>query len=225
MKHISFKNISYQKKIKNIEILDVGTGNGRLLFELATSGFVKLSGIDMSERLLDVAKNRAKETKQPITFYHMDASSLSFEYNSFDLIIALGQITCLIPDPKDRTSAINEYYRVLKPNGLLVMSVLDYDGRWLNPFLSVFFTPIKLLRAEFNYLNYKYFPPLFLGGKINYTYLYKSQSYTYWYKKKEILQKLSKFKVVEVISSRMIKEKINTFKSGDGLLYIIAQKH
>jgi ubiquinone/menaquinone biosynthesis C-methylase UbiE len=210
-------------KDEGIDILDIGTGNGRFLFELASSGFEELTGIDLSENLINVAKSKVKETKQSIEFHLMDASKMTFANERFDIVIALQQIISLISNKNDRIAAINEIYRVLKPNGLLLISVLDFNGRWFNPLLSMFCTPIKIIRAEFDFINYKYLPWLLLGNKINFEYLRKSQSYTYWYNKKEILQELSKFNIIEVISTKMINDKISKFKSG-GMLFIVAQK-
>ena len=75
--------------------------------------------IDISEEALMTAlkKNKAIQTKK------FDANKrLPFNNNSFDCIIS----THLLYFLKDKENIINEYYRVLKSNGILILT--EFDG-------------------------------------------------------------------------------------------------
>ena len=70
---------------KSAKILDVGTGNGRFIFELAKKGFKNLHGIDMAERLLSIARERSRKSYPFLKFHKMSASELNYDSNVFDL--------------------------------------------------------------------------------------------------------------------------------------------
>ena len=63
-------------------VLDVGTGNGALLFKLAKKGYKKLAGIDYSEASIKFAKRVLEANNEDGIF-----DSISFAYqNAFDLV-------------------------------------------------------------------------------------------------------------------------------------------
>lgn len=73
--------------LKNIKILDIGCGTGRHSIELVKRGY-SVTGIDLSESLLERAKEKAKEQGQEISFQLGDARNLNFA-QEFDLVIML----------------------------------------------------------------------------------------------------------------------------------------
>jgi ubiquinone/menaquinone biosynthesis C-methylase UbiE len=102
------------------EVLDVAVGTGRNL-PFYPDG-VRLTGIDFSPAMLDIARTRAAELGREIDLREGDAQALPFPDASFDTVVCtLG--LCGIPD--DRT-AIAEMYRVLRPHGTLLL--LDHVG-------------------------------------------------------------------------------------------------
>jgi SAM-dependent methyltransferase len=72
---------------KNLKILDVGCGTGRHSIELAKRGY-NVVGIDLSESMLNRAKEKALAENLTVTFQQYDARNLPFE-NEFDLAIIL----------------------------------------------------------------------------------------------------------------------------------------
>ena len=78
------QEINYDKKIK---ILDIGCGTGRHSIELARRGYT-VAGIDLSESLLNRAKEKAVEQNVSVDFMKADARMLSFK-NEFNLVIML----------------------------------------------------------------------------------------------------------------------------------------
>lgn len=102
-------------------ILDVGVGTGcNIPFYPRESRVV---GIDMSERMLERARDRAQDLGQPMTLHSMNLLSLDFPDASFDTITVTFVLLCL-PDELQEP-ALRELRRVIKPNGQIL--VLDYQ--------------------------------------------------------------------------------------------------
>eukprot|EP00842_Homolaphlyctis_polyrhiza_P001627 jgi/Hompol1/2465/HPOL_000084-RA len=64
---------------KHDAVIDLGCGNGHLLFELETLGFTDLVGVDYSERAIDLAIHiaRDQETPSQIAFERLDILDMS----------------------------------------------------------------------------------------------------------------------------------------------------
>lgn len=69
-------------------VLDVGTGTGRGAFVLARCGAV-VTGVDASDQMLDVARQRAGELGLAVEFARGDAHALAFGDRSFDVAVCL----------------------------------------------------------------------------------------------------------------------------------------
>jgi 2-polyprenyl-3-methyl-5-hydroxy-6-metoxy-1,4-benzoquinol methylase len=69
-------------------ILDVGTGTGRAALLLARGG-ARVTGIDASEQMLAVARQRAAQANVPVQFQSGDAHGLAFPDRAFDVAISL----------------------------------------------------------------------------------------------------------------------------------------
>jgi len=69
-------------------ILDVGTGTGRAALLLARDG-ARVTGIDASEQMLAVARQRSAEENLPIEFRLGDAHQIPFPDRAFDVAISL----------------------------------------------------------------------------------------------------------------------------------------
>jgi len=78
------QEINYNKKAK---ILDIGCGTGRHSRELAKRGY-RVTGIDLSESLLNRAKEIAAKECLSIDYQIQDARSLTFS-NEYDLAVML----------------------------------------------------------------------------------------------------------------------------------------
>lgn len=101
-------------------ILDVGVGTGCNI-PFYPEG-CKVVGIDMSERMLDRARERARELGRPMTLRPMNLLSLDFPDASFDTVSATFVLLCL-PEALQEP-ALRELRRVTKPGGRVLL--LDY---------------------------------------------------------------------------------------------------
>jgi SAM-dependent methyltransferase len=106
-------------------ILDVGCGEGRHTLGAYLSANVHAVGVDLSEQDLQTATERFKEFEEPgnaaksVTFQKANALALPFDDNSFDKVIC-SEVLEHIPDYQ---GVLAEIRRVLKPEGLLAVSV------------------------------------------------------------------------------------------------------
>jgi len=105
-------------------ILDLGCGNGRL-FELFQDKQVDYIGVDNSEKLIEIAKKKYPQAK----FQVADALSLPFPNNYFDKVLSIA-VLHHIPSEEFRLQFLREARRVLKPEGLLMLTVWDL---WRRP--------------------------------------------------------------------------------------------
>ena len=97
--------------------LDLGCGTGSAFHMLRTREF-EVVGIDMSSRMLAVAKQRYADDRR-IQVSLGDAEFLPFAAASFDAVTCLGVFESL----PDYAPTLREIARVLRPGGLLVLSV------------------------------------------------------------------------------------------------------
>jgi 2-polyprenyl-3-methyl-5-hydroxy-6-metoxy-1,4-benzoquinol methylase len=109
---------------KSTEILDVGCGTGRHSIELTKRGY-SVTGIDLSESLLNKARAKAKQNDLDICFLRHDARKLPFE-NQFDLAVML----CEGAFPLMETDEMNfeilkNVSKALKPKSKLIFTTLN----------------------------------------------------------------------------------------------------
>ena len=106
---------------RNLNILDVGTGTGFFAVLLAQQGH-RVEGIDLTPAMLEEARTLAKQRNLEITFREMDAQNLDYPNDSFDVVISRN-LTWTLLDPE---RAYAEWFRVLKPGGVLLNFDADY---------------------------------------------------------------------------------------------------
>jgi ubiquinone/menaquinone biosynthesis C-methylase UbiE len=97
----------------NTKLLEVGCGNGKnMLYRSDIDSY----GIDISEEQVEICKSKGlKVEKANMTF-------LPFNSNEFDNIICIATYHHL-DNTNDRKKALLEMYRVLKPNGKILLTV------------------------------------------------------------------------------------------------------
>jgi ubiquinone/menaquinone biosynthesis C-methylase UbiE len=136
------------------QVLEIAAGSGRNLAFYAPG--VRLTGIDLSPAMLEIAGRRAGDLATPVHLKVGDAQDLPFPDASFDtLVCTLG--LCSIPDDR---RAVSEAARVLRPGGHLLLlehvrSPLPLVGaieRLLDP-LSVRLQADHLIREPLEHLK------------------------------------------------------------------------
>lgn len=74
--------------VQGTSVLDVGTGTGRAAIFLAKHGAL-VTGVDASQEMLKVARQRTAQTGLPVEFLPGDAHALTFPDQSFNTVISL----------------------------------------------------------------------------------------------------------------------------------------
>ena len=93
------------------DVLEIGVGTGRNL-EYYPSG-VRLTGVDLSEQMLEIARARARDLGRRVELRLGDAQALEFSENSFDTVVCTLTL-CSVPDDG---AVVREVKRVLRPGG------------------------------------------------------------------------------------------------------------
>ena len=74
--------------LDGLRVLDVGTGTGRAAIALAKRG-ARVTGVDASREMLDVARTRASAASVEVRFQAGDAHAVPFADRSFDAAVSL----------------------------------------------------------------------------------------------------------------------------------------
>ncbi|MFH8086635.1 MAG: class I SAM-dependent methyltransferase [Candidatus Aenigmatarchaeota archaeon] len=101
------------------KVLDVGCGTGRIALKLLKKG-AKVYGIDISEKMLEKAKNKTKKFKNKVEFKVASVYKIPYSKNSFDLVVC----NLVTSHLKNLNKAVAKIARVLKPKGFLIISDL-----------------------------------------------------------------------------------------------------
>ena len=109
-------------------VCDVGCGPGRYSVELARRGY-RVTCFDLSAKLLERAQGAfASVGINATTFIQGDARDLGvFEDESFDAALLLGPVYHMVQRP-DRSQALSEMVRILKPGGRAIVAFLNAWG-------------------------------------------------------------------------------------------------
>ncbi|WP_321299992.1 class I SAM-dependent methyltransferase [uncultured Sphaerochaeta sp.] len=109
---------------KNLNILDVGCGTGRHAIELTKRGYT-ITGIDLSQAQLKLAKEKVREAGLDIPFFQADARNLPFK-NQFDIAIMLceGGFPLMETD-EENTKIMASVAGALKNEGIFIFTTLN----------------------------------------------------------------------------------------------------
>lgn len=105
------------------DVLDVATGSGNAAIAAACAG-ARVTGLDLTPELFDVARRRAAEGAWQIDWIHGDAENLPFDDRSFDGVLSvLGAM--FAPDHR-RTAS--ELVRVCRSDGTIGVCAWTPEG-------------------------------------------------------------------------------------------------
>jgi len=102
-------------KDKSARVIDVGCGTGLVGVELENSGFNNFDGIDISQEMIDVAKQRGYSK----LFIGSLNSSLPFENNEYGAALCVGVFT----HGHVGSDRLEELARIVKPGGIICFTI------------------------------------------------------------------------------------------------------
>lgn len=127
------------------KVLDLCTGTGDIAGFLSKN--CEVTGLDFSEKMLQIARKKYPN----INFINGDCTNLPFEDNSFDAVtISFG-----LRNIENYNKALDEIYRVLKPNGQFLHIDFGKKNFWAD-IIYDFLIPILIKIFYGNELPYKY---------------------------------------------------------------------
>jgi arsenite methyltransferase len=104
---------------ENKSVLDVASGTGETACYLAQSFGCRVTGVDHSALMVDVARRKARERNLDINFEVADAHDLRFAAGSFDVVLSECTLCAL-----DKKKALGEMARVARSGGWVGISDL-----------------------------------------------------------------------------------------------------
>ncbi|GMX59001.1 MAG: hypothetical protein MCSN_6560 [Candidatus Microsyncoccus archaeolyticus] len=122
----------FDKILEKERVLDLGCGNGRFYpaFEKRKANYY---GIDFSSKLIELAKE-----KYPLGNFSVgDAFDIKFEDEFFDKVYSIAVLHHM-PSKELRINFLKELVRVLKKQGLLILTVWDLKEKKKNDENDVF---------------------------------------------------------------------------------------
>jgi len=186
-------DVSWRKKIVKIlksknpsTILDVATGTGDLAIAMVKTNAQKIIGLDISKGMLDVGIEKIKDRNLNNTIEMVigDSENLKYENDFFDAItVSFG-----VRNFESLDSGLNEIFRVLKPNGSLV--ILETSNPTKFPFKQFYRFYSKFILPSIG--------KIFSKDKVAYNYLSESSAeFPYGEKFNNILKKIGFTNVVD----------------------------
>ncbi len=117
----------------NSIILDIATGTGDIGFEIRKKWNAQIIGLDYSFKMLECGVRKSEQSNTTgITFIRGDGEMLPIKNNSIDIItIAYG-----FRNLSNFSTALDEFFRVLKPNG--VLGILEFSQPKSKLFSTIF---------------------------------------------------------------------------------------
>lgn len=131
--------ISFEKAVENKKKLlknfitpdmkyaaDLGCGSGVDSIALASLGLT-VAAFDPSSEMLKVAKENAERGEVKVKFHNNSIDTIPIEFNDqFDLVVSLGNAIANISNKK-LIESLQRCYNILKPQGHLLIQVLNYE--------------------------------------------------------------------------------------------------
>jgi demethylmenaquinone methyltransferase/2-methoxy-6-polyprenyl-1,4-benzoquinol methylase len=147
------------KRTKPSFILDVATGTGDLAIASLKLRPAKVTGIDISDKMLEIGKEKIRKAglSERIELFRCDSESISFPDNSFDVsMVAFG-----VRNFSNPLAGLKEMRRVIRPGGMIM--VLEFSRPVAFPFRQIY---------NFYFLNIlPFFGRMFSKDKKAYSYL------------------------------------------------------
>ena len=124
--------LPYVNVKENQYYLEVGCGNGHVCKYLSRKYNLNVTGTDVDPEMIQFAKENIDDITR-IRFLNMDATTMPFEDNEFDIVLSFGVLHHIGGWKK----ALREISRVLRPQGFFIFGDLAYSR-----FTTKIFSPI-----------------------------------------------------------------------------------
>lgn len=137
---VSFgKDQSWRKEVAkhlprhaDLKILDLATGTADQAIALLKSpaSIHSITGIDLSQDMLEIAKKKTVDYRKKIDFLQADAEKPPFPAEHFDA----ATFSFGIRNVTDPLLSLKEIFRILKPQGRCLILEFSLPPKWIRPF-------------------------------------------------------------------------------------------
>ena len=108
-----------------MRILDAGCGTGNLSLKLARMG-CSVTGVDISENMLAVAREKAIREGLEAEFTNMDVCALKFPDECFEAAVSMAAFEFVA----DRKKALEEMFRAVRKGGTVLVGTINRESPW-----------------------------------------------------------------------------------------------
>lgn len=126
------------------QVLDCATGTGDIAFLMEKQGVAKISGIDFSPQMIELAIKRGQESGSKVKFQVADLTNLPFETNTFQA----ATVSFGIRNVENLPLALNELSRVSRS-----LYILEFGKPKNGPFSALYFGMLKLYFPLFSFIS------------------------------------------------------------------------
>ena len=148
---LRLKYINDRVGLKDKTVLDIGCGGGILAESMAALGAV-VTGIDLGEAPLAVAKLHLRESGRKVEYRYISAEDLARERpDSYDIVTCMEMLEH-VPDP---SSSIAACARLVKPGGKVFFSTINRNPKsWLFAIVGAEYVLNLLPKGTHEYLKF-----------------------------------------------------------------------
>ena len=126
------------------QILDVAAGTGELAIALWKKFGVKITAVDLSQEMLNLADKKIKQLGADITIQKANAENLPFESNKFDAVsVGFG-----VRNFENLEKGLSELRRVVKENGNVYILEFSKMEGVLSPLYNFYFRKVLPFLAK-----------------------------------------------------------------------------
>lgn len=111
-----------QKGDEPLNILELGCGTGNVTLELLKLGY-EVVGIDISEEMLEIAREKTFDFGNKIILIQQDISDLDFDVYEIDCVVACNDTFNYITDKNDLQKIFDYLYPRIKNGGQFVFDI------------------------------------------------------------------------------------------------------
>ena len=130
----------------NDKVLDIGCGTGLLSLKFLKASNCFIIAVDNSKEMMAVFEDKIRRLgiDKQVVCKLMDADSLKFQDNTFDVVASSVTLHHL----KEKLSALRKIRRILKPGGSFIIGDVDMDSTGKHADINRFKRIIRVLEQE-----------------------------------------------------------------------------
>jgi glycine/sarcosine N-methyltransferase len=110
------------------KLLDIGCATGNLSLELLKNN-IRLTGIDLDEKMIDIARSKLGVESYPSIFQVMNMLKIkdAFKCNEFDTVLCFGNTIPHVSNLQELEYLCRQVAVVTKPGGLFLLQLINYN--------------------------------------------------------------------------------------------------